>query len=87
MPCTLALPFQLFWVYSLSKAVTGCHFCKKAMKKKHCKMDIGRENNAAFAERLLKGNRVRQGLAEGACISCPSQEHKNNKKLNFRKSS
>ena len=42
-----ALPFQPFWeAFMEADARTEFNFCKKGMKKKHCKMDIGRENNA-----------------------------------------
>lgn len=53
-----ALPSQPFWDISLGKrlmyAQTGCNLCKKSMGKKHCKMDIGRENNAAPAKKAPK---------------------------------
>lgn len=38
---------------------TGCNLCKKRMKKKHYKMDIGRENNVIFAKKAPKENRVK----------------------------
>lgn len=62
MPCIPALPSQPFWEIFLGKrlmyARTGCNLCKKTMGKKHCKMDIGRENNAVFAKKPPKKDRV-----------------------------
>lgn len=58
-PC----PSQPFWEIFLGKRLmydrTGCNLCKKTMGKKHCKMDIGRENNAVFAKKPPKKDRVK----------------------------
>lgn len=63
MPCIPALPSQPFWEIFLGKrlmyARTGCNLCKKTMGKEHCKMDIGRENNAAPAKKPPKKDRVK----------------------------
>lgn len=40
-------------------AQTGFNFCKKGMEKKHCKMDIGRENNVISAKKFPKKNSVK----------------------------
>lgn len=40
-------------------ARTEFNFCKKGMKKKHCKMDIGRGNSVISAKRCPKRNKVK----------------------------